>query len=91
MLEKQTLFLNNLDGIKNQHHELYSCHCSMEGHVSNKYARYITSSPYAFSIDGLENKIKLLIMKANKVNLTFEDYLYLKYSENEYDEIYNKT
>ena len=84
MLEKQTLFLNNLDGIKNQHHELYSCHCS---HVSNKYARYITSSPYAFSIDGLENKIKLLVMRANKVNLTFEDYLYLKYSENEYDKI----
>ena len=26
-------------------------------------------------------------MRANKVNLTFEDYLYLKYSENEYDEI----
>ena len=56
MLEKQTLFLNNLDGIKNQHHELYYCHCSMEGHVSNKYARYITSFPYAFSIDELENK-----------------------------------
>ena len=90
MLEKQTLFLNNLNGIKNQHHELYTCHCSMEGHVSNKYARYITSSPYAFSLDGLENKIKLLVMRANKVDLTFEDYLYLKYSENEYDEIYNK-
>ena len=90
MLEKQTLLLNNINGIKNQHHELYKCPCSMEGHVSNKYARYITSSPYAFSLEGLENKLQLLVMRANKVNLSFEDYLYLKYSKNESDTIINK-
>ena len=67
MLEKQTLLLNNLNGIKNQHHELYTCHCSMESHVSNKYARYITSSPYAFSLDVLENKIKLLVILLLKI------------------------
>lgn len=90
MLDKQKLLLNNLDGIKNQHHELYNCPCSMEGHVSNKYARYITSSPYAFSLEGLQNKLQLLVLRANKVNLTFEDYLYLKYSDNEHDEINDK-
>ena len=62
----------------------------MEGHVSNKYARYITSSPYAFSLEGLEKKLQLLVLRANKVNLSFEDYLYLKYSENESDTIINK-
>ena len=90
MLDRQKLLLNNLDGIKNQHHELYNCPCSMEGHVSNKYARYITSSPYAFSLEGLQNKLQLLVLRANKVNLTFEDYLYLKYSDNEHDEINDK-
>lgn len=90
MLEKQTLLLNNINGIKNQHLELYKCPCSMEGHVSNKYARYITSSPYAFSLEGLENKLQLLVLRANKVDLSFEDYLYLKYSENESDTIINK-
>ena len=91
ILEKQTLLLNNIEGIKNQHHELYKCPCSMEGHVSNKYARFITSSPYAFSLEGLENKLQLLVMRANKINISFEDYLYLKYSENESEIIINKV
>lgn len=87
MIEKQDYILNNLDGIKNQKHPMYKCPCSMEGHVSNRYARYITSSPYAFSLDGLENKLQLLVLNANKHNLTFEDFLLLKYGNNEYQEI----
>lgn len=81
--------LNNLDGIKSQQHPEYKCPCSMEGHVSNRYARYITSSPYAFSLDGLENKLQLLVLNANKHDLTFEEFLLLKYGENEYKQILN--
>ena len=87
MLEKQNYILNNLDGIKNQKHPMYNCPCSMEGHVSNKYARYITSSPYAFSLDGLENKLQLLVLRANHHNLTFEDFIELKYGNNHFSEI----
>lgn len=90
ILEKQKYLLNNLEGIKNQNHPMYKCHCSMEGHVSNKYARYITSSPYAFSLEGLENKLQLLVLNANKHNLTFEDFTLLKYGKNEYDQILQK-
>ena len=86
---KSKYLLNNLDGIKNQHHPEYICPCAMEGHVSQTYARYITSSPYGFSKRGLENKLKLLVYKANKVNLTIEDYYNLKYGQNEYKEINN--
>ena len=59
----------------------------MEGHVSNRYARYITSSPYAFSLDGLENKLQLLVLNANKHDLTFDEFLTLKYGEDEHNEI----
>ena len=90
MLEKQTYLINNIDGIMNQKHEQYQCPCAMEGHVSNAYARYITSSPYGFSLQGLENKLKLLVYKANKHDLTIEDYYNLKYGINEYTEINNK-
>ena len=87
ILEKQNFILNNLDGIKNQKHPMYKCPCSMEGHVSNRYARYITSSPYAFSLDGLENKLQLLVLRANNFNLKFEDFLELKYGKNHFKEI----
>ena len=87
MIEKQNFILNNLDGIKNQKHPMYKCPCSMEGHVSNRYARYITSSPYAFSLDGLENKLQLLVLRANNFNLTFEDFIELKYGKNHFNEI----
>lgn len=87
ILSKSKYLLNNIDGIKNQHHPSYKCPCSMEGHVSQTYARYITSSPFGFSKRGLENKLKLLVYKANRVNLTIEDYYYLKYGKNEYIEI----
>ena len=79
--------INNLEGIKNQHNPLYKCHCSMEGHINQAFARYITSSPYAFSKKGLRNKLKLLVMHANKHELTIEDYYNLKYGNNTYDEI----
>ena len=79
--------INNLEGIKNQHNPLYKCHCSMEGHINQAFARYITSSPYAFSKKGLRNKLKLLVMHANKHELTIEDYYNLKYGNNTHDEI----
>lgn len=78
-------FLDNIDAIKNQRLDDYKCPCSMEGTISNKFARYITSSPYSFSPRGLKNKLKLLVIKANKHELTFDDYLLLKYSKDEDD------
>lgn len=76
---KANYLINNIEGIKNQDHSLYKCPCAMEGHVSNSYARYITSSPFGFSEIGLNNKLKLLVYKANKHDLTIEDYYNLKY------------
>ena len=57
----------------------------MEGHVNQAFARYITSSPYGFSQQGLENKLKLLVYHANKHELTIEDYYNLKYGNNNYE------
>jgi hypothetical protein len=85
--EHRDYIINNLDGIKNQKDEDYKVHCSMEGHVNQAFARYITSSPYGFSENGLENKLKLLVYHANKVNLTIEDYYNLKYGTNSYEDI----
>ena len=79
--------INNLEGIKNQNDPLYKCSCSMEGHINQGFARYITSSPYGFSKQGLENKLKLLVYHANKHELTIEDYYNLKYGNNSYEEI----
>ena len=59
----------------------------MEGHVNQAFARYITSSPYGFSEQGLENKLKLLVYHANKHELTIEDYYNLKYGTNNYEVI----
>ena len=87
MKEHMNYIINNLDGIKNQNHPLYKCPCSMEGHVNQAFARYITSSPYGFSKQGLENKLKLLVYHANKRKLTIEDYYNLKYGNNSYEEI----
>lgn len=87
MNEHMNYIINNLEGIKNQQHPLYECPCSMEGHVNQAFARYITSSPYGFSEKGLENKLKLLVYHANKVNLTIEDYYNLKYGTNSYEDI----
>ena len=87
MKEHRDYIINNLEGIKNQKDEDYKVHCSMEGHVNQAFARYITSSPYGFSEQGLENKLKLLVYHANKVDLTIEDYYNLKYGNNSYQDI----
>src|SRR5574344_2808527 len=87
MLEHMKYIINNLDGIKNQKKGDYKVHCSMEGHVNQAFARHITSSPYGFSEQGLENKLKLLVYHANKIDLRIEDYYNLKYGMNEYKEI----
>ena len=50
----------------------------MEGHISNKYAKFITSRPHAYSENGLENITQLLTMKANNVKLTEEIYYKFK-------------
>ena len=68
MIKVQNFLINNIEGIINQHHPLYECPCSMEGHISNKYAKFITSRPHSYSEDGLENVVQLLTMKANKID-----------------------
>lgn len=87
MKQHMNYILNNLQGIKNQEDPLYACHCSMEGHVNHGFARYIASSPFSFSLNGLENKLKLLVYHANKHELTIEDYYNLKFGTDEYKEI----
>ena len=87
MKEHRDYILNNLEGIKNQKDVDYKVSCSMEGHVNQNFARHITSSPYGFSQKGLENKLKLLVYHANKVDLTIEDYYNLKYGSNSYEDI----
>lgn len=74
MIKKQNYLINHIDGIINQNHPDYKCPCSMEGHISNKYAKFITSRPHAYSLDGLENITQLLTMKANNIKLTEELY-----------------
>ena len=87
MKEHRDYIINNLEGIKNQKNEYYKVHCSIEGHINQAFARYITSSPYGFSENGLENKLKLLVYHANNVDLTIEDYYNLKYGTNSYEDI----
>lgn len=87
MRDHLNYIINNLDGIKNQKDIDYKVHCSMEGHVNQAFARHITSSPYGFSERGLENKLKLLVYHANKIDLTIDDYYNLKYGSNSYEEI----
>lgn len=74
MIKVQNFLIDNIEGIINQSHPLYKCPCSMEGHISNKYAKFITSRPHSYSEDGLENIVQLLTMKANKIKLTEEIY-----------------
>ena len=78
MLKVQKFLINNIEGIINQKHPLYKCPCSMEGHISNKYAKFITSRPHSYSEDGLENIVQLLTMKANKIKLNEEILLKFK-------------
>ena len=87
MIKKQNYLINHIDGIINQNHPDYKCPCSMEGHISNKYAKFITSRPHSYSKDGLENITKLLTMKANKIRLTEEIYYKFKTGESTYKKL----
>lgn len=87
MIEKQNYLINHIDGIINQNHPDYKCPCSMEGHISNKYAKFITSRPHAYSLDGLENITQLLTMKANNIQLTEEIYYKFKTGESVYKKL----
>lgn len=78
MIIVQNFLIDNINGIINQKHPLYKCPCSMEGHISNKYAKFITSRPHSYSEDGLENIVQLLTMKANKIKLNEEIYCRFK-------------
>ena len=87
MIKKQNYLINHIDGIINQNHPDYKCPCSMEGHISNKYAKFITSRPHSYSLDGLENSVQLLTMKANNINLTEEIYHNFKTGEATYKKL----
>ena len=87
MIKKQKYLINHIDGIINQNHPDYKCPCSMEGHISNKYAKFITSRPHAYSLDGLENITQLLTMKANNIRLTEEIYHKFKTGESTYKKL----
>ena len=83
MTEVKKYIINHIEAIINQNHPEYKCPCSMEGTISHKYARFITSRPFAFSKDGLTNKIQLLNIKANNINFDFDTYLKFKYKDND--------
>ena len=87
MIKQQNYLINHIDGIINQHHPDYKCPCSMEGHISNKYAKFITSRPHSYSNDGLENITQLLTMKANNIKLTEEIYYKFKTGESVYKKL----
>ena len=87
MIQKQNYLINHIDGIINQNHPDYNCPCSMEGHISNKYAKFITSRPHSYSKDGIENITQLLTMKANKIRLTEEIYYKFKTGESTYKKL----
>lgn len=87
MIKTQKFLIENIEGIINQRHPLYKCPCSMEGHISNKYAKFITSRPHSYSEDGLENIVQLLTMKANKIKLTEEIYHQFKTEESTYKKL----
>ena len=87
MIKQEKYLLNNIDGIINQRHPMYKCPCSMEGHISNMYARFITSRPHSYSLEGLENIVQLLTMKANGITLTEDIFHQFKYGESTYHKL----
>lgn len=87
MIKVQNFLIDNIEGIINQKHPLYKCPCSMEGHISNKYAKFITSRPHSYSEEGLENIVQLLTMKANNIKLTEEIYHQFKTGECTYKKL----
>ena len=84
MIEKQNYLINHIDRIINQNHHDYKCSCSMEGHISNKYAKFITSRPHS---DELENITQLLTIKANNTKLTEKIYIKFKTGKSVYKKI----
>lgn len=87
IIKYQNYLLNNIKGIINQHHPEYKCPCAMEGHISNYYARKLTSRPHSYSLDGLENITQLITMKANNIILTEEIYHQFKYGTSTYKQL----
>lgn len=87
MIKVQNFLVENIEGIINQRHPLYKCPCSMEGHISNKFAKFITSRPHSYSEEGLENIVQLLTMKANNIKLTEEIYHKFKNGESTYKKL----
>ena len=87
ILKVQKFLIENVDGIINQKYPLYKCPCSMEGHISNKYAKFITSRPHFYSEEGLENIVQLFTMKANKITFTEEIYHQFKIGESTYKKL----
>jgi len=81
--QSKNYLIRNIEGIINQQHPEYKCPCSMEGHISHSYARFITSRPFAFSEDGLKNKIQLLNLHANDIEFDFNTFLIFKYKDND--------
>ena len=84
MIKKMNYLIDNVEGIINQQHPAYLCPASMEGVISHKYAKFITSRPFAFSKEGLENKIQLLTLQANQADFNTEQYARFKYEDNYY-------
>lgn len=84
IIKAQNYLIKNINGIINQQHKEYKCPCSMEAHISHKYARFITSRPFAFSIEGLTSKIQLLNFHANNKQFDFNTYLKFKYNSDDY-------
>lgn len=87
LIKYQNYLLKNIVGIINQNHPEYKCPCSMEGHISNYYAKRLTSRPHSYSDDGLENTVQLLTMKANNINLTEDIYYQFKYGVSTYKQL----
>ena len=87
IFKNMNTLLNNIEGILNQNHPKYKCPCSMEGTISNYYARFLTSRPHAYSPDGLENTVQLLTLKANNIKLTEELYHQFKYGISTYKQL----
>lgn len=87
MIKVQNFLIENIEGIINQKHPLYKSPCSMEGHISNKYAKFITSRPHSYSENGLENIVQLLTMKANKIKLNEEIYSNFKFGISTYKQL----
>ena len=87
MIEKQNYLIKNISGIVNQHHPEYKCPASMEGHISNVFARHITSRPFAFSNVGLENKIQLIVFNQNGYHITPNSIIKFKNEDNYYRSI----